>query len=77
MGVNVPRATAIYNETDQALSIAQVTAASCRVASDARCGHRASTCSKRRRYAALWSRRTCSVFGVGRRRRRHVRGQVT
>eukprot|EP00965_Chrysotila_dentata_P073586 2430810-Pleurochrysis_carterae.AAC.1 len=76
MGVNVPRATAIYNKTDEALSIAQVTASACRVASDARRGHRACTSSKRRGHATLWSRRTCSVFDVGRRRRRRARGRI-
>eukprot|EP00965_Chrysotila_dentata_P173910 5740707-Pleurochrysis_carterae.AAC.1 len=74
MGVNVPRATAVYNETDEALSISQVTASSRRVASDARCGHRASTCGKRSRHAALCNPR--EWLDVGRRLRRRVRGRI-
>eukprot|EP00965_Chrysotila_dentata_P062431 2069097-Pleurochrysis_carterae.AAC.1 len=74
MGVNVPRATAVYNETDEALSVSQVTASSRRVAPDARRGHCASTCGKRSRHAAFRNPR--EWLAVGRRLRRYVRGRM-
>eukprot|EP00965_Chrysotila_dentata_P103135 3405178-Pleurochrysis_carterae.AAC.1 len=72
MRMNVPRATAIYNETDETLSVAQVSAFTRRVSADARCGHCASACSEKRRYATIGSRQTCRVFGAGRRCRRRA-----
>eukprot|EP00965_Chrysotila_dentata_P065000 2154946-Pleurochrysis_carterae.AAC.1 len=64
MRMNVPCATAVYNETDKALSVAQVTASTGRVSADTRRGHRARACGEGRRCSTAGNRQVRRGLGV-------------
>eukprot|EP00965_Chrysotila_dentata_P174530 5760925-Pleurochrysis_carterae.AAC.1 len=72
----MPSATTVYNGTYEALSAAQMSAATRRIAACASRDHCARACGEWGRYPTMGNRRARRGLGTGRRRRRSARRRV-